>query len=66
MSFDHDKWSFLLVACVIGWLLLMGAIFLGTCLVWPTTLCQTEGRFGELMQTILASALAYGAGRSVK
>jgi hypothetical protein len=68
-EFDHQKWSFWLVAGVITWLLLMCAEFLTVCLVWPSThpgCAENAGRFNELLGTILASVLAFAAGRSTK
>ena len=65
--FDHNKWAFLLVFFVIAWLLLMALIFEGWCLAWwSEPMCKTNGKFGELLQTILASALAFAAGRTSK
>jgi hypothetical protein len=70
--FDHQKWSFMLVAIVICWLLLLASVILGTC-SWMASesapsetvahACEFHGKFTEMLQTILSSALAFAAGR---
>lgn len=63
--FDHGKHTFWLVAFVIAWLLLISTAFLGACVWQPNPTCAT-GKFAEILQTILASALAFAAGRTSK
>ncbi len=58
--------SFILLLIVVCWTLLLVTEFVTVCYLWPSlTYCaMTDGRVVELMNTVLASALAYAAGKT--
>ena len=63
MSFDQNKANFLLVASVVGWLLLMCALYLGTC-IYGHSMCTNDGRVIDFINGLLASVFAYVAGKT--
>jgi hypothetical protein len=66
VSFDHNQASFWLVAAVVGWLLVIASGFLGACVLWRFDPTCASGKYSELLNTILASVLAFAAGRTSK
>ena len=60
--FNPDKASFLLVAMVMAWILLLVTEGLTWCL-WRQTCGPAMDHLSELLNTILSSALAFAAGR---
>lgn len=65
MSFDREKANFILISCVVGWLLFMSSLYVGSCTVFSLS-CPQDGRIVDFINGLLASVFAYVAGSITK
>jgi hypothetical protein len=65
-EFNPERAAFWLVAATVGAIMALIMEYVTACIAWPSLACPQEGRVVDLVTAVLASAMAFAAGRISK